>query len=380
MTNIIVIIDGTTNSAARGKRQYFTNAFCIAEACILGGRSVGDEPVVLYYPGPANRDVYGKVLNAATGAEMEALVREVYLALCLNLNSMEHDKIYIFGYSRGAIVAKALISMIDASGILQRSQIEYLDRAYQYYMNRLDIDRLFLVDRIRKMPIEFVGLYDPVMGPENYRISIRIDDNVSSLVRHAVEIFALNERRDSFIPNIWFASNSNYDPFQSIAEEDSINLPVNLEQIWVPGCHGDVADFTTNSLITDIVLLTMFQRIRLRSQLVICQSYIDSVFKRTISQSRKPSIYDKSKLGWRADRLIPQNGISEIHPLCLQFENNYIIRNGSKKMYSLGPSADANNGSFFKEFDFSLNGIVTSTNPTPEADIAMSVQNALNSV
>lgn len=73
------------------------------------------------------------------------------------------DKISIFGFSRGAYIARALAGMLTKVGLLQRDNIEQIPFAYKMY-TRTDKDvkneaKRFKKAFCREVTVDFLGVW-----------------------------------------------------------------------------------------------------------------------------------------------------------------------------------------------------------------------------
>ena len=171
----------------------------------------------------------------------------------------EGDKIYMFGFSRGAFTARFLARMISTIGILSKGNEEMVKFAYKSYQDYETGTGRFknpeesqrFMEKFKKTfcrkdnRVYFLGLFDTVN-------SVGVFDNVlsrSSLlptilrtaehVRHAVSI---DERRLKFRPALLA---------QDVAENKDDE---DIQEIFFAGNHGDVGGgwpAPGNSIMTD---------------------------------------------------------------------------------------------------------------------------------
>ena len=147
------------------------------------------------------------------------------------------DKIYLFGFSRGAYTVRALAGMIHFLGLL-RPELEHLDRL-AWAVHADDYDRLagkrfhfgnrfksaFALEH--KVRIHFIGAWDTVSSfgsPWAPRTVPNTSNNPSvDHIRHAVSI---DEHRGSFQPNFF--------------RPKKMEQHASFKQIWFAGSHADV--------------------------------------------------------------------------------------------------------------------------------------------
>ena len=149
------------------------------------------------------------------------------------------DQVFLFGFGRGAYVARVLAAMLHVPGLLPRGADHLLPHALRVFgASRNDLDNAEQCARFRQacarnvsegtalraVPVHFLGVWDTVSlvgwvwNPDPYwcttaNPSIRI-------ARHAV---SLDERR-------WFFRHA---LLPRVAGQD-------LKEYWFPGVHGDV--------------------------------------------------------------------------------------------------------------------------------------------
>ncbi|CAM2192054.1 Tle1 phospholipase domain-containing protein [Paraburkholderia kururiensis] len=186
-----------------------------------------------------------RLLGGATGLGMGARIREAYAFLVSEYNRANRDKIFIFGFSRGAFAARSLAGFISKVGVLMKEYIQYVPEAFKIYESGTDEGaeslKTYLVkltgrsanlDDRNDLPVHFLGVWDTVgaLGLP-WHVSERIakrtnyhDVKVPPNVFHARHAMALHELRKHFPVLLW---------------ENKENHQ-NLKQVWFPGAHGDV--------------------------------------------------------------------------------------------------------------------------------------------
>ena len=111
--NIIICSDGTGNSANKGRG---TNVFKLFEAVDVENAS-GTKQLVIYDDGVGtSRLAPLRHFTGATGAGLARNVRQLYRALSLCYEP--GDRIYLFGFSRGAYTARVVAGIITDCGII----------------------------------------------------------------------------------------------------------------------------------------------------------------------------------------------------------------------------------------------------------------------
>jgi uncharacterized protein (DUF2235 family) len=64
---------------------------------------------------------------------LSAIILEAYINLASNY--VPGNKIYIFGFSRGAFAARVLTGFISYSGLLRANSLSIMEHAWRYFTN-----------------------------------------------------------------------------------------------------------------------------------------------------------------------------------------------------------------------------------------------------
>ena len=175
----------------------------------------------------------------------------------------EGDRIFLFGYSRGAFAVRSLAGVIDRMGLLRRDHATErgVQLAWRHYER--DPDRVSARAFQRRfchpqVPIEMVGVWDTVKAlglrvPMVWMLSAQRqgfhNHHLSATVRHGFHALALDETRQAFAPVLW---------------ECQPGWQGNVEQVWFRGAHGDVGgqigDFEAARPLSNIPLVWMLER------------------------------------------------------------------------------------------------------------------------
>lgn len=248
--NLVVLCDGTSNQV-EGDLSNVLKLYRIASKSPLQR--------VFYDPGVGTigndsswgrlRQKIASVLSIATGAGLDANVLHAYRFLCETYR--KGDRIFLFGFSRGAYTVRALAGMIHMMGLLHPDQINlcgFALNAYKHAAERSDLHVAWDFARIvrsRTVPIHFVGVWDTVASmivprPDRFYVpSLRMlpYTRVNPSVRAFRHAMAIDERRRLFRLNRW-AEGQDFVPFPF--EEPQMKMPQDCEQLWFAGNHSDV--------------------------------------------------------------------------------------------------------------------------------------------
>ncbi|MDE8654330.1 DUF2235 domain-containing protein [Novosphingobium album (ex Liu et al. 2023)] len=233
--NIIVCCDGTSNQPSNDA----TNVAKLTEVLVKDPA----QQLVYYHPGLGTMAAPGfttrvgswgaRTAGLALGYGLKDDLRDAYIYI------MNHwrpgDRLFLFGFSRGAYTVRALASLIRLYGLAMAGNEALVPYAVQMMWPSNDGEGHF-DETMRKAkqfkvslttgdcPIYFMGVWDTVssVGWINNPVSFphtRTNDAIAH-VRHAV---AIDERRAFFRTNL----------FDTAPGQD-------LRQVWFPGDHCDV--------------------------------------------------------------------------------------------------------------------------------------------
>lgn len=297
--NIVILLDGTSNAIKQNRSNILR---------LYGTLTKSDEQIVYYDPGVgtfgAERAYFGwwrwvhEFWGLMTGWGLDQNVQEAYRFLVEHYDNGKkngtdrRDRIYIFGFSRGAYSARVLAGFIRAVGLMEPRNLNLLDYAYKAYKRigeqgdgaALAEDknpafaeiRLFerMLDTDRP-PIEMLGLFDTVAsviesgryGPR-FKSHAFTETNVSvESVSHAV---ALDERRTMYRPVLWQTGGE----YWNNPHNKKNTKPQDVKELWFTGYHCDVGGGLTEeeSELCKIPLLWMIGRARKRGVLFKARS------------------------------------------------------------------------------------------------------------
>jgi len=147
---------------------------------------------------------------------------------------MVGDKIYIFGFSRGAVVARLVCALIGRYGLLRPSQIEMFEYLWLDFVKAQPIHDVgafrstYCVESNTK--VEFLGVFDTVLGihfgsPRSRLNKIFFQNRVlGSHVKAAIHLLSRDESRNVFKP-VLFESKSTPGLFSSLNCEAFSRFP-----------------------------------------------------------------------------------------------------------------------------------------------------------
>ncbi|MEO5337937.1 MAG: DUF2235 domain-containing protein [Magnetospirillum sp. WYHS-4] len=240
--NIVVLSDGTGNSAAKAVGTNVRRIYRALDLCSA------TKQVVFYDDGVGSGDSkFSKIFGGAFGFGLKRNVLELYqrLSQCYDPD----DRIYMFGFSRGAYTIRVLVGLIDCCGLIPGAagkapeELESAAKdAYRVFRKKFKYfwqSKTATQDACAgtRPPIAFLGLWDTVDAygfPVDeladfwnatvypYRFK---DRDLTPLVGKACHALALDDERHTFHPVLW---------------NDDKKDPNRIEQVWFAGAHSNV--------------------------------------------------------------------------------------------------------------------------------------------
>ena len=212
----------------------------------------GNSQIFIYSAGVGAYNDSSKYYAGAFGEGLNSLILNAYINLASNY--VPGDRIYIFGFSRGAIAARALTGFLSHVGLLKPNKLSLVQAAWHYFTQHKDESvnfASFSTDAI-EVEVEFLGVWDSVAGPHKFEElcrSYRFEDKcLVEIVKCGIHILAIDESRGAFLPLLW----------------DRCKHPQVLEQIWLPGVHCDIGGGYRAEFLSDVSLLLMIERLQQR--------------------------------------------------------------------------------------------------------------------
>jgi uncharacterized protein (DUF2235 family) len=232
--NLVYISDGTLSSLKPGLE---TNAGLLYRLLTETGRNPRQQ--FDYDPGVQGTGLR-KWVNAVTGMGINLAICQGYSFLASRYRP--GDRIYLFGYSRGAYAVRSLGGMIGSVGLLRQEKAteRNIRKAFRLYELNGDSHRSnaradFVGQNCHDhVPVEMVGVWDtvrtlglpyPVLSKLAQMATEFHDHALGDHIRHGYQALAIDEDRSAFAPILW---------------QRSEHWQGRLEQSWFAGVHGDV--------------------------------------------------------------------------------------------------------------------------------------------
>src|SRR5712692_5001425 len=232
--NIVLCCDGTDNKF--GTRN--TNVVQLFSTLV---QDPGIQ-VAYYHPGLGTMGAPGawtrtatwfsKALGLAIGRGLADDIRDAYAFVMQQYQA--GDKLFLFGFSRGAYTVRALAGLLHMFGLIRQGNEALVPYAIQL-LTKLESDAFKVAARFKvtfSRPCQpyFIGVWDTVSSVGWFwnplTIPYSADDPDIAVGRHAI---AIDERRAFFRPNLWWPAGA-----------PPAHGPRDLKQVWFPGVHSDV--------------------------------------------------------------------------------------------------------------------------------------------
>lgn len=260
MKRLIVCCDGTWNRPDQEDKGTPSPTNVVRLAFRVAKRDAGVPQILFYDQGVGTGNALDRWTGGAFGAGLLDNIFDAYRFLVANYEA--GDRLYVFGFSRGAYTARSLCGMIRKVGILKRASVMDYANALALYRRsdcRPDDEepKRFRARHsiVGDEPIEisFLGVWDtvgslgiPLRGlrwitRRKYQFH---DTELSGSVKRARHALAIDERRGPFAPTLW-----SYKPKEGQT----------VEQSWFIGAHSDVGGGYPRFGLADITLQWMME-------------------------------------------------------------------------------------------------------------------------
>ncbi len=269
--NLIICTDGTWNTPDQRDQHRLVPSNVVKLCRAASGQSKdGTEQLVYYDAGVGTAGLWDKLKGGMFGVGLSDNVMQAYAAL--GHIYQPGDRLFLFGFSRGAYTARSLAGLIglcgipDAEGDRNKAR-EIAKRAMEIY--RID-PRKNRNEREQKAAahaeefarhnadgellndVWFIGVWDTVgalgvpLNKLNFIASGKHkfhDVTLGAHIHNAYHALAIDERRKPFSPALWTAS----DTAQPAAQK--------VQQLWFPGVHSNIGGGYLDAGLSDRAFL-----------------------------------------------------------------------------------------------------------------------------
>ena len=309
--NLVVFSDGTGNSSGK---LFRTNVWRTYQALDLADPQDPEHPrQFAFYDDGVGTSSFKPLamLGGAIGVGLARNVRDLYAFVCRTYQSADDegrpDRIYAFGFSRGAFTIRVLVGLISNQGILtydgdEAALARNVRLAYRRYRRERFTQKLSLVGPIRRIrdagidgyhrarglptytevrkssrnpeSIAFVGLWDTVdaYGLPVDELTRAIDrwiwplsmpnKTLSGKVKIARHALGLDDERNTFHPKLWDETEADIRHVVEVRARDPHDpqrrvpaLRPRIDQVWFAGVHSNLGGGYPDDTLSYIPLL-----------------------------------------------------------------------------------------------------------------------------
>ena len=240
MKNIVLCCDGTANEFARDR----TNVVKLFYALELRT----PQQIAYYHPGLGTMEPPGaltgfakkttRLLGKAIGYGLEADVRDAYIFLMNNFEP--DDRVYLFGFSRGAYTVRVVASLLHMYGLLPKGNEPLVPYAIRM-MTATGEDRFLIAKQFSQtFSISckpwFVGVWDTVSSVGWIENPLKVPYSANNPdIEVGRQAISIDEHRAFFRQNLWRRPAPPDPPAPPVPVG-----PKDLKQVWFPGVHCDI--------------------------------------------------------------------------------------------------------------------------------------------
>ncbi len=240
--NVLIFMDGTWNDETGVDNNGLVTNIYKLFSCMKGRPSLNDVPhsiklddiqVAYYFRGIGNDEENSTVetyYEGTFGAGEKNIRDNAYSTIVKGYKP--GDRLFIFGFSRGAACARLLATKLDKHGI--PSQIKITTKKEKNKNTGKEESRFLKYkaddDHKPNVKVAFLGLFDTVgafgipidIGIFNFqKLNLFKNLTLAGNVQQAVHLVSIDESREAFVPTL-------------------INVKKNVHEVWFPGVHSDV--------------------------------------------------------------------------------------------------------------------------------------------
>jgi hypothetical protein len=225
----------------------------------FGGRAA---PVSATVPCPSRippRGLAVLLLGSAVGYGTKWNIKRLYSELAKHYDP--GDRVYLFGFSRGAFTARALAGLIYRCGLVKRCHRDKdkIEEAYKLYCKHFEQEKSSEELRRKKEKvrefrekyshpcnIRFLGIFDTVKSVGYFSPRNLPHTRHNPIVQTVCHALSLHERRSFYAPTTWGGLDADTRP--------AVYVPAcwgsgrygpairwqDVKEVWFAGCHSDV--------------------------------------------------------------------------------------------------------------------------------------------
>jgi uncharacterized protein (DUF2235 family) len=230
----VVIIDGTLASLEPERQSNASIAYNLIREIRPAARySIRYEEGIQFL-------TWGNLIDIAAGRGITRQVRRAYGFIASRWRP--GDRIFLFGFSRGAYAVRSLAGVIDQIGLLKPAHAteRNINQVFRYYRDEklsagaqsfgaqycwpgVSIDMIGVWDTVKAIGISWPVLWRLAPDPQDFH-----NHDLGATTKAGFHALALDESRRAFTPIMW------------AGRPEWVGR---MEQVWFRGSHGDVGGF-----------------------------------------------------------------------------------------------------------------------------------------
>ncbi|MCK5001816.1 MAG: DUF2235 domain-containing protein [Gammaproteobacteria bacterium] len=290
--NIVVCADGTGNKGGYSPDSNVYKVYKTVDKNFKGkchDNAEIEEQVLFYDNGVGTaKNKFLRAITGAFGFGFERNVCDLYKFIARSYE--DGDRIYFFGFSRGASTVRACNGMIAKCGLVKGKglrnceldeRVEEAFKAYKELTKSPELAKRFKEDKDRvteNVPIQFLGVWDTVValgfpkrtditGPISFVLNMIFESlefladracphsfyyyKLTDNVKHACQALAIDDERTAFWPFVWQEKN---------LKDTKDRTEDNVEQVWFAGMHSNVGGGYERAGMAGVPLYWMMKR------------------------------------------------------------------------------------------------------------------------
>jgi uncharacterized protein (DUF2235 family) len=342
--NIVVCSDGTTNAFGYGDTNVATliralDASQPARQLVFYDQGIGSEPkrvdrlkehksdlgaageALTILPPPVEKFParITRLRGQLLGYGLKENLREMYRALCAEANC--GDRIFLFGFSRGAFTVRALAGLLYHCDVLTKTSVskeETFDRLFEvayglftsHYTDRDNRQKTqaFKEAHTAQCPIAFLGVWDTVKSYGG------IDPVTLPHLRHNASVerichaTAMDEHRTWFKHTTWGWLDSDAKNAEFFAGDPRYSTQ-QIKEVWFPGYHADVGAGGPDTW----PFHWLFNEACEPSLGLLLNSYGKTLLNRKVLAGTRGNPRDSEHFLWKLSNLVPRLELDNEH-------------------------------------------------------------------
>lgn len=251
----VVVMDGTLSTLRKGMETNAGLTFRLLSETTHSSR------ISLKYVEGLQWRTWRGLVSVVAGVGINSQIRRAYGYIASRYRP--GDRIFLFGFSRGAYAARSLAGIIDQIGLLKSGHAteRHIRQVFRLYKQADPgpTRKTFATQYCHAAaPIEMIGVWDTVKSlgieyPLLWRLAPKDTDfhnhGLGPSIKNGFQALARDETRRAFAPVMW---------------ETTGDWAGHVEQAWFRGAHsdvgGDVGQFLRARMLSNISLVWMLEK------------------------------------------------------------------------------------------------------------------------